>query len=187
MAIPAKFLNGGNAWVQKADAGPAMGHPDRILAYYIDDESSSPTFKPQIHFFELRVAGNGIGTWTASISADVHFKDENLTFVNPRGGGATGSSQQTISLVSGGVTEWATISKNAGEKKAKTYFYATSAKFNPSHVTSGGTKPYGGATYDPGKGAGTAPGDATSGTSQSTMYVIGGGALIGLLFLFAQK
>ena len=174
MAIPAKFLNGGNAWVQNADAGPAMGHPDQILAYYISSDAGIN----EIHFFEYAVAGPRKGTWSHAIAADVHFasggvagKDEVLTFVNPKD---KGSSQQTISLVSAGVTEWSALTGGA-----KTYFYATSAPFNPST-----TKPYAGGTYDPAKGGGTAPG---TGTSQSTMYMLGGGALIGLLFLFAQK
>ena len=170
MAIPAKFLNGGNAWVQKADAGSAMGHPDTILAYQI----SSDAGVNEIRFFEYAVAGPRIGKWSTSIAADAVAGKDEVTFVNPKD---KGSSQQTISLVSAGVAEWSQLA--VGSDKAKTYFYATSAPFDPST-----TKPYGGGTYDPAKGAGTAPG---TGTSQSTMYVIGGGALIGLLFLFTQK
>jgi LPXTG-motif cell wall-anchored protein len=166
MAIPAKFLNGGNAWVQKADAGSAMGHPDTILAYTLGSDAG----QNEIRFFEYAVAGPRIGKWSTSIAADAVAGNDDVTFVNPKDKGST----QTISLVSAGVTEWSALTGGA-----KTYFYATSAPFNPST-----TKPYAGGTYDPAKGGGTAPG---TGTSQSTMYMLGGGALIGLLFLFAQK
>ena len=166
MSIPDTFINGGNMWVQSAEGGAAVGHPDVTLGFYFTGSAG----KEDIHFKDYSIKGK---SWSDNIEAQVTYRNKEVLFQNPRTHDA-----ETLRLVSTGVVEWDAATKAAKLAKGdhtKAYFYATSAPFDAKT-----SKPY--AT---GAGAkGTQTGDSTS---QSTMYVIGRGALIVLLFLFTQK
>ena len=209
MAAPDAIINNDKLYIQHIGAGDAQGHPDVTLAFYLD-------IGENIHFYEYTATTatwaegqSGPYTWVGDKDqlgdGTVHYdgkngspdviivKSQGILYSNMLGQMATTLGEDrnetnfyASNIIIGGSAPLTVLNGRKVKPFATETGAVKSAKTNgaPLAGSSGGYTP-GGSTS-----GGSTPGGSsggTTGTSQSTMYVIGGGALIGLLFLFTQK
>ena len=201
IVIPSQFVNNGDVWVQEASAGAARGKPDSVEAFDITENKTAGTARNpsgtvlsnNINFYEYSLRSK---KWTPLVSAQITahpwsikgmYGPGTIVFADPRGtaGGIGGGVVHLTSAGEANFNYTEDEAKSMGNPVSEAYFYATNKKYDPQT-----TRPHGdtGGSSSGGSSGGSSPrGTTGTGTSQSTMYMLGGGALIGLLFLFTQK
>ena len=196
---PAEFVNDHKLYIQTMGGGEAIGRPDTSMALYFDD-------KGVVRFFEYAHA-KGMShapIWSTSQFSPASFQRNNVSM----GDGvvtyeAKNGGTDTLVLKAKGVlesTELAGMAVANSHLGLDTSFYATNRMGEPGRTTTPFATHMAGVSSavdhgallvpsggKPSSGKPSSKGTTTTDTSQSTMYVLGGGALIGLLFLFTQK
>jgi len=197
MAAPNAIINQDRLYMQHYGAGTAQGHPDITLAISLD-------FGENIHFYDFQISTT---TWTQTTSISYTWVPDKDQLGDGTVHYQTHNGKPDVLIVKAQGTLYSTeIGKEAsslGHEPDDTKFYASdvvagSSRNSPANdLNTRKVRPFASETLavksaktNGGKLAGSSgstSGGTTTSTSQSTMYVLGSGALIGLLFLFTQK